>query len=75
MNNNFKKKIIPSYIPRKLFQPLPKRQILDSSKLKEFADDNFNFDEKWQKDFQTGRKHCGKRIDCSLCGLVKNNYL
>ena len=28
-----------------LSQPFPKRQILDSSKLKEFADDNFKFDE------------------------------
>ena len=27
------------------FNPFPKRQILDSSKLKEFADDNFKFDE------------------------------
>ena len=26
-------------------QPFPKRQILDSSKLKEYADDNFEFDE------------------------------
>ena len=26
-------------------KPFPKRQILDSSKLKEFADDNFKFDE------------------------------
>ena len=26
-------------------QPFPKRQILDFSKLKEFADNNFNFDE------------------------------
>ena len=25
--------------------PFPRRQILDSSKLKEFADDNFEFDE------------------------------
>ena len=25
--------------------PFPKQQILDSSKLKEFADDNFKFDE------------------------------
>ena len=39
--------------------PLP-RQILDSSKLKEFADD------KWQKVIQTGRKQCGKRRNCSL---------
>ena len=28
-----------------LFNPLPDRQILDSSKLKELADDNFKFDE------------------------------
>ena len=26
-------------------EPFPKRQILDISKLKEFADDNFKFDE------------------------------
>ena len=32
-------------------KPFPKRQILDSSKLKEFADDNFNFDE-------NGRNFC-----------------
>ena len=29
--------------------PFPKRQILDSSKLKEFADDNFKFDEHGRK--------------------------
>ena len=28
-----------------MFQPFPKGQILDSSKLKEFADNNFKFDE------------------------------
>ena len=28
-----------------LFKSFPKQQILDSSKLKEFADDNFKFDE------------------------------
>ena len=28
---------------------LPKRQILDASKLKEFADDNFSFDENGRK--------------------------
>ena len=31
------------------FKPFPKRQILDSSKLKEFADDNFKFDENGRK--------------------------
>ena len=29
--------------------PFPKRQILDSFKLKEFADDNFKFDENGRK--------------------------
>ena len=29
--------------------PFPKRQILDSSKLKELADDNFKFDENGRK--------------------------
>ena len=28
---------------------ITRRQILDSSKLKEFADDNFKFDENWTK--------------------------
>ena len=32
-----------------LLSPFPKRQILDSSKLKEFADDNFEFDENGRK--------------------------
>ena len=31
------------------FQPFPKREFLDSSKLKEFADNNFNFDENSRK--------------------------
>ena len=34
-----------SLVSASVFQPFPKRQILDSSKLKEFADDNFEFDE------------------------------
>ena len=40
--------------------------ILDSSKLKEIADDNFKFDKNGGKGLQTGRKHCGKRRNCSL---------
>ena len=32
-----------------ILNPLPDRQILDSSKLKEFADDNFKFDENRRK--------------------------
>ena len=33
----------------KIFSPITRRQILDSSKLKEFADDNFKFDENSRK--------------------------
>ena len=44
-------------------QLFPKQQILDSSKIKDFADDNFKFDENGTKN---GRKHCGKRRNCSL---------
>ena len=32
-----------------LYQPFPKQQILDSSKLREFADNNFKFDKDGQK--------------------------
>ena len=31
------------------FEPFPKRQVLNSSKLKDFADDNFIFDENSRK--------------------------
>ena len=31
-------------LPENIIQLFPKRQILDSSKLREFADDNFKFD-------------------------------
>ena len=48
-------------ILRELFQ-----QILDPSKLTEFADDNFKFDENGRKFIQMGRKHCGKRRNCLL---------
>ena len=41
--------------------------ILDSSELKEFADDNVKFNQNGKKKvFQTSRKHCGKRRNCSL---------
>ena len=46
----FKKKLIAVC---KFFEltlkPITRRQILDSSKLKEFADDNFKFDENGRK--------------------------
>ena len=37
---------------------LPKRQILDSSKMKESADDNFKFDEKGRKFFKSVENTC-----------------
>ena len=38
-----------------------KRQILDSSKLKRSADDNFKLYENGRKVLQKGRKHCGEK--------------
>ena len=40
--------------------PFPKRQILDSSKLKEFADNNLKFDEKGRKFFKLVENTVGK---------------
>ena len=47
-------------------QPFPERQILHSSKLKEFADDNSEFDENGRKFSIWVKKLCGKRRNCSL---------
>ena len=60
------------------FNPFPKRQILDFIKLKEFADDNFKFDENGRK--FSSRKYCGKRRNCSLrasfpISIVFSKYL
>ena len=41
-------------------KPFPKRQILDLSKLKEFADDNFKFDENGRKFFRRVENTVGK---------------
>ena len=43
-----------------LVNSFPKRHILDSSKLKEFADGNFNFDENGRKFFKQIEKNVGK---------------
>ena len=45
---------------------VPKRQVLDPSKLKGFADGNFEFDENGEEFFKGVEKHCGKRRNCSL---------
>ena len=41
-----------------MHQPFPKQQILDSSELKELAEDNFKFDENNEKFPKKDRKHC-----------------
>ena len=41
-------------------EQFPKRQILDSSKLKEFADDNFKFDENGRKLSKRVKNTAGK---------------
>ena len=46
------------FIPDILYEIYTKQQILDSSKLKEFAYDNFEFDENGRKFSKKGRKHC-----------------
>ena len=51
-------KVITSQIQ---IQPFPEQQILDSSKLKEFADSNFNFDENGRKFFKQVENTVGKR--------------
>ena len=51
------------------FDPFPKRQLIDSSKLKEFADDNFKFEEKWHKVSKRIENTVGKKRNCSLHGI------
>ena len=43
-----------------LSKPFSKRQILDSSKLEDFADDNFEFDENGRKSFKWVENTVGK---------------
>ena len=43
-----------------MHQPFAKLQILDSSKLKEFADDNFNFDKNGRRFSETVENTVGK---------------
>ena len=44
--------IIALFHDGKNINPFPNNKILDSSKLKEFADDNFKFDENGRKFFR-----------------------
>ena len=50
------------------YYPFPKQQILDPSKLKEFADDNSEFDENGRK-FSTWVENTGKRKNCLLWAI------
>ena len=43
-----------------VFYPFPKQQILDASKLKGFADDNFKFDENGRKVYRWVENTMGK---------------
>ena len=59
----------PYKIPLLIFmcvKPFIKRKNLNSSNLKEIADDNFMFDENGRKFSKMGRKHSGKRRYCPL---------
>ena len=55
----------PGFSVFRSFYPFPKPQILDSSKLKEFADDNFKFDDNVEK-FSKTIENYGKRRYFSL---------
>ena len=48
------------------FNPFPQKNILDSSKLKYFMDNNSKLDENAGKVILKGRKHCGKRRNSSF---------
>ena len=49
------------FLVTKCFQPFPKRKILDSLKLKEFADDNIKLDENGRKLANLVENTVGKR--------------
>ena len=60
--------------------PLPKRQILDSSKLKKFADDNFKFDENGRNfsktvENTTGNGEIARYEQFSFSHSVFKNYV
>ena len=46
--------------------PIIRQQILDASKLKEFADNNFKFEENGSKLSRWVEQHCEKRRNCLL---------
>ena len=60
----------------RMYSTLSKRQILDSSKLEEFADDNFEFNENGEKVRCRGRKkRCEKSRNCSFSHRVFKRHV
>ena len=55
-----------SLYPPIILNPFPNDNILEWSKLKGFADDNFEFDENGRKFSKRVEKHCGERRYCLL---------
>ena len=58
-----------SFMKLSTTEPFPKLQILNSSKLNEFADDNFTFDGNGRKFSKQDEKHSGERKKCSLWAI------
>ena len=52
-----------------ILNPLTDDKILDSSTLKEFADNNFKFVKNGRKFSKRVENNCGKRRNCSLCNF------
>ena len=64
-----------TFTKRQNFNPLPEDKILDSSKLKEFADDNFKFDKNGRKLSRRVENTVGKgEIACYKQFLVTSNF-
>ena len=57
-----------------LLYPFPNGKILNSSKLKEFGDDNFKFVENDRKLFKQVEKHSGKKRKCSLRAFLSFSH-
>ena len=62
------KKLVEDRLKRATGVPLtlPKQQVLGSPKLKEFADDNFKYDENGEKFSKRVENAVGKKRNCSL---------
>ena len=57
----------------KIYQPFPKRQIFDSSKVKKFADDNSKFDENGSKLSELVENTVRKGVFQNSCAADRKN--